>query len=512
MEAELTANPSTERGPTPLFGLKGYRLFRIFGFDVKLILIMPRRFVALVHMADLASALSLICALGAAGGCATLPEADPLAETQYFSHPPTVAGASGVLSEQRAKALLAQAKEGGKGESDVLDRHVAYEEEIAGVPLSAGNEVTLLYDGPATYKAMFDAIEQAHEHVNLELYIFEADEIGERFADLLIRKRKQGIAVNLIYDSVGSIDTPPEFFQRLRAAGIRVLEFNPLNPLLLKKGWRINHRDHRKIVIVDGRLAFIGGINISDVYSRGSSPRSAARHRGAPVPGWRDTNVRIAGPAVAELQKLFFDNWDSQKGEPLPANDWFPTLKAKGQHLVRVIGSSPDDAAPAIYLTLLSAIDHAERTVYLTMAYFVPDRQTLDALTQAARRGVDVKLVLPSHSDFWAVFHAGRSHYAELLDAGVQVWERQDALLHAKTAVIDGVWSTVGSSNMDWRSFLHNDEVNAVVLGTNFAREMEAMFERDLANSVRIDAEQWADRPLSDRLKEWAARIWEYWL
>jgi cardiolipin synthase A/B len=146
------------------------------------------------------------------------------------------------------------------------------------------------------------------------------------------------------------------------------------------------------------------------------------------------------------------------------------------------------------------------------MAYFVPDAQTMAALTAAAARGVDVRLVLPSYTDFWAVFHAGRSHYSELLDAGVKIYERQQTLLHAKTAVVDGVWSTVGSSNMDWRSFLHNEEVNAVVLGAGFGKEMEAMFERDVAESARIDAEAWRKRPLSVRMKEWAARVWEYWL
>jgi cardiolipin synthase A/B len=455
--------------------------------------------------------MALVCALVAISGCARLPDLNAVTATQDTAQTPTVAGARGLLSETQARAMLARAKDGKAG-GDVLDRHVVLEEAIAGAPLSAGNDVTLLHDGPATYGAMFEAIGSARDHVNIELYIFEADEIGKRFADLLIRKRGEGVAVNVIYDSVGSIDTPPEFFRRLSAAGIQLLEFNPLNPLQLRKGWRINHRDHRKIVIVDGELAFTGGINISDVYSRGSSPGSARARRSGRPTGWRDTNVRIAGPAVAGLQELFLASWDKQKGEPLPPRNWFPQLKPQGKHLVRVIGSSPDDAAAATYLTLVSAIAHAERFVHLTMAYFVPDRQMLDVLMDAARRGVDVKLILPSHSDFWAVFHAGRSRYSELIEAGVSIHERQVALLHAKTAVIDGVWSTVGSSNMDWRSFLHNDEVNAVILGSDFAGEMEAMFRRDLANSVRIDSEQWARRGLGNRLKEQAARIWQYWL
>jgi cardiolipin synthase len=177
-----------------------------------------------------------------------------------------------------------------------------------------------------------------------------------------------------------------------------------------------------------------------------------------------------------------------------------------------VVASGPGDPAPAIYLALLSAIRHAEKAVYITMAYFVPDPQTVDALKSAAARGVDVVLLLPSYTDFWAVFHAGRSHYNELLEAGVKIYERQSALLHSKTIVIDGVWSTVGSSNMDWRSFLHNKELNLVVLGREFGRQMEAMFEHDRGQSLRIEREAWSRRPLDMRMKEWAARLWEYWL
>jgi cardiolipin synthase A/B len=215
---------------------------------------------------------------------------------------------------------------------------------------------------------------------------------------------------------------------------------------------------------------------------------------------------------VQQLQRLFIDTWARQRGEPLPERAWFPPLRRAGDHPARILASGPSDPAPAIYVSLLSAIAHAEKTVHITMAYFVPDPQTMTALVGAATRGVDVTLVLPSYTDFWAVFHAGRSHYSELLEAGVKIFERQKTLLHAKTAVVDGVWSTVGSSNMDWRSFLHNEELNAVVMGEGFAREMEAMFEADIAESVRIEPESWGKRPLSVRMKELAARVWEYWL
>ncbi len=439
--------------------------------------------------------LSLIAAV-LVSGCATLPEVHPWFTPQSGTKSQKVVNARGALPDATAQVILARLKDKGGG-GDVLERHVIIEEAIAGTPLAVGNTATLLQDGPATYKAMFGAIERARDHVNVEFYIIEQGEIGQRFADLLLAKRAQGVAVNLIYDAVGSLDMPAEYFQRLRDAGVKVLEYNPVNPLKARAGWRVNNRNHTKLVIVDGSVAFAGGINISDVYSSGSSPGSAGRSSGSgagsggfssgrpPQPGrktdvgWRDANVRIAGPAVAQLQRLFLDTWAEQKGEPLAQRNWFPALKPQGEHPVRVVASGPGDPAPAIYLALQSAIVHAEKTIHITMAYFVPDPQTVDALKSAAARGVDVVLVLPSFTDFWAVFHAGRSYYTELLEAGVKIYERQAALLHSKTIVIDGVWSTVGSSNMDWRSFLHNKELNLVILGREFGRQMEAMFELD---------------------------------
>jgi cardiolipin synthase len=228
--------------------------------------------------------------------------------------------------------------------------------------------------------------------------------------------------------------------------------------------------------------------------------------------GWRDTNVQIAGPAVEQLQRLFLDTWSKQEGETLAQRTWFPTIQRQGEDPVRIIASGPGDEVPAIYVALISAMMYAEKSIHVTMAYFVPDPQTIGALKAAAARGVDVTLVLPSFTDFWAVFHAGRSHYAELLKAGVKIYERQEALLHAKTIVVDGVWSTVGSSNLDWRSFLHNEELNAVVLGSNFGQQMETMFNDDLRGSVRINRDEWGRRALDTRMKEWVGRMWEYWL
>jgi cardiolipin synthase len=355
---------------------------------------------------------------------------------------------------------------------------------------------------------MLSAIGAATDHINLESYIIEDDEIGRQFAELLLHKRSQGVQVNVVYDSVGSIGTPQAFFDRLTAGGVQVLEFNPVNPLSAKKEWLVNNRDHRKLLVIDGRTAFVGGINFSRVHSGGSSVGKAPDVRSA----WRDTHLRIEGPVVDEFQKLFMATWAKQGGAPLPAANYFPELVRKGGEMVRAIGSTPDDPHSLIYLTLIAAISKAERHVYLTNAYFVPDPQLLDALTDAARRGVDVRLVLPGQSDSAVVFHAGRSSYSELLRAGVKIHQRRGAMLHAKTATIDGVWSCVGSTNLDRRSFLHNDELDAAILGRGFAGQMQTAFTADLEASEPVDLERWEARPLRLRLKELAARLLEYWL
>jgi cardiolipin synthase A/B len=441
-------------------------------------------------------------------GCSTLPRVAPASVAA--TAPAQVDGAHGPLSPARSRQILA-GLERGADDTGIFDRHLAVEEAVTGTPLVSGNRVRLLEDGPDTYRAMFAAIAAATDHINMETYILEDDEVGRRFADALIAKQRAGVQVNLLYDAVGTLNTPEEFFQRLRDSGICTLQFNPVNPATAKAGWDVNQRDHRKLLIIDGRTVFLGGINISSVYSGGSSRRPSQPRPDGQQP-WRDTDLQIDGPVVAEYQKLFLATWLAQQGEPLAPRDFYPTLQAQGKEVVRAIGSSPDDEFSLIYVTLLSAIASAETEVWLTNAYFVPDPQLLAALKAAAARGVDVRLVLPGRTDSALVFHAGRSYYEQMLADGVHIFERRDALLHAKTAVIDGVWSTVGSTNFDWRSFLHNQEVNAVVLGTGFGDQMRAAFAGDVAQSEQITLEQWRKRTMALRLKEEFARLWQYWL
>jgi cardiolipin synthase len=312
-----------------------------------------------------------------------------------------------------------------------------------------------------------------------------------------------------MYDSVGTIGTPQAFFDNMRDAGVRLVAFNPVNPLKLSGPWEPNSRDHRKLLVVDGRVAFTGGVNISSTYSNSSLFRSKAS-AGAKV-GWRDTHIRVEGPAVAALQWEFLNNWATQSVPELGDGNFFPPLGNAGDKLVRVLASEPDGDHD-IYAAYVLAIDSAVKSVHITCAYFVPDVQVLKALTNAARRGVDVKVILPGVTDSGLVFHAGRSFYTDMLSSGIRVYELQISVLHAKTAVIDSLWSTVGSTNIDTRSFLHNYELNVVVLDNAFGQSLESAFEEDMRYSVEMTLEQWAKRPLSERLKEWAARRLEYWL
>lgn len=441
--------------------------------------------------------------------CSSLPTIVPDMARDSAS-PVQLDGTHGPLSAARSKAILDRLKQNG-AETNIFTVHMAVEESIVGSPLTTGNKVELLQDGPSTYQAMITAIGAARDHINLETYILDDDEVGQRFAAALIAKQKQGVQVNLIRDSVGTLGTPTRFFNNLTDAGIRVLEFNPVNPLTGNAGWNVNQRDHRKLLIVDGRIAFMGGINISSVYSGGSfTLRSKVRPNGA-LP-WRDTDLQLQGPVVMELQKLFIETWKKQNGESLAARNYFPAAERAGNEVVRAIGSSPDEPYSLIYATLMSAIGSAETEIWLTNAYFVPDPQLVTALKAAVVRGVDVKLVLPSRTDSWLVFHAGRANYTELLKAGVRIYQRRGALLHVKAAVIDGVWSTVGSTNFDWRSFLHNQEVNVVVLGTGFGDRMRAAFLTDMEQSDEITLAAWQRRALDKRIKELIGRLWEYWL
>ena len=440
--------------------------------------------------------------------CATVQDVDKSFHPQSTTQ---IMGARGPLTAQQSKALLDKITTEA-GEAGVLRRHLTIEEAVAESSLVAGNHTKLLADGTDTFPAMFSAIKNAKEHVNLEYYIFEDVESGgELLGDLLIAKRNEGVAVNIIYDSYGSDSTAADFFKRLKAAGINVVEFNPINPLDARVGYSLNNRDHRKILVVDGAKAIVGGINLSTTYQSSSLGKSGAV-KDKPDQRWRDTDLEIDGPVVAQLQTLFLDHWSQQKGPLLESGKFYPTVPAKGTEVVRIIGSTPDHSIPRYYVTLLSAIRNAEKSIWLSAAYFVPTDQEKEDLIAAARRGVDVRLLLPGDSDSQMAMAVGHSHYSALLESGVKIYETQNLVLHSKAAVIDGVWTVVGSSNFDRRSVLFNDEVDALVLGSATAQELQKMLEGDIQNARPIDIASWKGRPIAQRFKEIYARIWQDWL
>jgi cardiolipin synthase A/B len=376
-------------------------------------------------------------------------------------------------------------------------------------PLLSGNKVTLLFDGPKTMAAMEAAILGAKSTIHLETYVFDQDPIGLRFADLLMQRQRSGVKVRIIYDAVGTLGTPDVFFDRLRDAGIELLAFNPVNPFKLRGPWLPNNRDHRKILVVDGQIGFTGGVNISESYSNSSLFRS--RHKEESEIGWRDTHLQIQGPAVAALQTVFLQTWNARAEHAVGGPDLFPPLPFAGKKGVRVLASEPHGQME-IYDAYLDAIHTAKHRIYLTCAYFVPDATMLDALMEAAQRGVDVKVILPGVQEGGMVFYAGHAFFEQMLRGGMHLYQLRQAVLHAKTAVIDGRWSTVGSSNFDTRSFVHNSEINVIVIDDAFGRDMESAFAEDLRDSQEVQLQVWLQRPLSERLKEWAAKQFDYWL
>lgn len=451
-----------------------------------------------------------IAVLTLSNGCATLPNVTAMIdEAPAAQQSPQIVSSQGPVSPGKSKVIM-ERLENSVNPTDLLERHLAVVESVTKTPLTKGNHVTLLADGKATYAAMFKAIEKAKNHINLESYIIEDDETGRKFADLLLQKRAEGVLVNIIYDSVGGINTPASFFQRLRDGGIKVVEFNPINPInplnplkALGQGG-FTRRDHRKILIVDGKVAIIGGVNISNVYSSG--PYISKKNGKKPI-HWRDTDVKIEGPSVAEFQKLFLATWLQQQGPILAERNYFPALKENGKALVRVVGSTTGQSNRIPFIVYVSTIAFAEHSIHLTNSYFIPDKQIMKALTDAAKRGVDVKIILPGINDFKLALYAQRSYYAELLQSGVKIYEHSSSLLHAKTAVIDNIWSTVGSTNLDYASLLNNDEVNAIVLSHEFAVEMEQMFNKDLEGSEQITWEEWQKSPFLPRVKGWIVDV-----
>ena len=360
-------------------------------------------------------------------------------------------------------------------------------------PIVGGNRLTLLLNGEQIYPAILGAIRRARSTITYAQYSYEDGQIARDLAEALAERCRAGVKAHVLLDSVGTLSMPREYTDLMSKDGCQVVSFRPIGPLGLR---RANNRNHRRILVVDGRIGFTGG---SGVSSKWMGDGRTADH-------WRDTDVQIEGPVVEYLQGAFAENWVEATGTVLGGADYFPApTGAKGRTHAQIIRSGPLGGSYAIYTTFLLALSSARRSIKITNPYVLLDDQMIETLIQAARRGVQISFLVPGVSDHPLVRHAGRRQFRRLLEAGIQIHEYSAALLHAKTIVIDGIWATVGSTNLDYRSFRLNDELNVVAYDTEFAAKLEKVFQEDLRYAKRIDLEAWSDRGVRGRMFEMLA-------
>lgn len=389
-----------------------------------------------------------------------------------------------------------------------LQRHRAAFAPVTDCPIRDDVQVELLAGGMTALRAMWAAMEAAAHEIVLEFYTFDDIDVdGVALSALLERKLAAGVRVAAIYDGVGSDATLDQFFDGLRRAGAAVMEFRALNPFRRFFSLRMNDRDHRKILVVDGHVAFLGGVNLDAQYL---NPRSAGipPDRNTKHAFWEDAAARFLGQAAADARQLFFRTWQQFGGDPI-AKPALPVRPGGGGEQVCVEGSAPREGEPLHIRALGAALEAARTRVWLASGYFVPIPSELRALCAAARRGADVRLVVPGVSDVMGAVHAARATYGKLIRAGVRIHELRHAVLHAKVSTVDGVWTSIGSSNLDRRSAVLNNEVDAVVLGRETAAATEAMMRAWFDAGTEITLRGWRGRSLRERGGELTALAWK---
>jgi cardiolipin synthase len=365
---------------------------------------------------------------------------------------------------------------------------------LVGPPLLEGNAAAELLNGDQIFPAMLDAIRSARSTVCFETYIYWSGVIGRRFTDALIERARGGVRVHVMVDWMGA-KVDEQMLAEMRSAGIEFEFFRPLRWYTLD---RVNNRTHRKLLIVDGRLGFTGGVGVADHWLGNAQD---AEH-------WRDSHFRLEGPAVAQMQSAFMENWTRTRGVVLHGPDYFPPLAPAGGALAQVVRSAPDDGSEATRILYMMSLAGARRSIYLANSYFVPDDLAVQALLAAKKRGVDVQVIVPGPIiDTGITRRASRARWGPLLEAGVEIYEYLPTMYHCKVLVVDDAWVSVGSTNFDERSFKLNGEANLNVLSPDFARRQVEVFFQDRAQSRRITLEEWKHRPWREKLLERAASL-----
>jgi cardiolipin synthase len=356
-----------------------------------------------------------------------------------------------------------------------------------GPSLVRGNRTRALVNGERIFPAMIEAIRGAKRTITFEMYIFAEGDVGEQFTQAFVERARAGVKIHFLYDALGSNKIDKKYLARLKEAGVEIAEYNPLRWYTLAQ---MNNRTHRKIMVVDGRIGFTGGAGVQDQWAGDAQD---PEH-------WRDSHFRVEGPVVAQMQATFMENWTETTGAVLHGEDYYPKLEPVGRQLAQVMLSSPGGGGESMQLLYLLSITAAVKSIHLANSYFVPDNVEAEALVAAARRGAKVRVIVPGpYMDNKIVRRASRAGWGRLLLAGVEIYEYQPTMYHVKSMVVDGLWTTVGSTNFDTRSFSTNDEANLNVLDAGFAAEQEKIFEDDLNRSRRVTLEEWQGRPWTQK-------------
>lgn len=363
-------------------------------------------------------------------------------------------------------------------------------------PITKYNNVTILKNGKEKFEKLFEDLTKAKHHIHLEYYIIKDDDIGKQLINIICEKAQSGVSVRLSFDDVGS-KISSKSRNKMKKAGIQFHAFMPV--LFPRFTGKLNYRNHRKIVVIDGEIGYVGGINVSDNYVNYKNGTSF----------WRDTHVRIVGEAVKPLQVHFLMTWDFVSDSNMKITQkLFPENTVKTETAVQIAASGPDTDWANIMEAIFVAINTADDYVYITTPYFIPNEQIITALQVAAKSGVDVRLLIPKTSDSWTAKHATNSYLEMLLEADVKIYRYEKGFIHAKTIVVDDIFSTIGTANLDYRSFNINFEINALVYNTNTSKELKKHFMEDLKDSEELSLQNWQDRSAFNKIKEAYARLW----